>query len=170
MASITDATDRLQSHNELFSNKLASPSSGTAPVSNTHTRYLVLHSERVKTYCRMSKVTFHFITVRHQCFSDQHMGDLKCFWCILIAWQSIQSYFCPHSHYPFYILLWHILVPEVMYYTATVGFPLGAPLQCLYSFLDPFVKHVRPPLPMRLKPTFPFTHVLLDCDGWLRND
>lgn len=62
------------------------------------------------------------------------------------------------------MLLWHILVPEVMYYTATAQFPLAF-LQCRYSVPDPFVTQVRPPFPMRLKPTFPFTAVLLDCGG-----
>lgn len=62
------------------------------------------------------------------------------------------------------MLLWHILVPDVMYYTATAQFPLGV-LQCRFSVLDPFVKQVRPPIPMRLKPAFPFTAVSLDCGG-----
>ena len=60
MASITDATGRFQSHNDLLSNKLASSSSGTSPVSDMHTRYLVLHSASYNI-CKMSQVTFQLI-------------------------------------------------------------------------------------------------------------
>jgi len=60
------------------------------------------------------------------------------------------------------MLLWQILVPKVMYCTATAQCPLGV-LQRRYSVLDLSVKQVRPPFPVRLKPTFPFTAVSLDC-------